>query len=82
MAQLELVIGGYLLASATLLITGARLGHLLGYRTMFLAGVAVFGAASLVCGLAGDPTVLVAARVVQGVGGALAFPQVLTAIQA
>jgi MFS family permease len=81
-AQLELVIAGYLLASAMLLTTSARLGHMLGYRTMFLAGVGVFGAASLVCGLAGDATVLIGARVIQGVGGALAFPQVLTAIQA
>lgn len=81
-AQLELVIAGYLLASATLLITGARLGHLLGYRMVFLAGVAVFGAASLVCSLAGAPGVLLGARVAQGVGGAAAFPQVLTAIQA
>jgi len=80
-AQLELVISGYLLASATLLITGARLGYLLGYRRLFLAGVAVFGAASLACGLAPDPALLIGARVVQGIGGALAFPQVLTSIQ-
>ncbi|MGH3503986.1 MAG: MFS transporter [Nocardioidaceae bacterium] len=78
--QLELVIGGYLLASAALLITGARLGHLHGPRRVFLLGVGVFGAASLACGLAPDPGVLIAARVVQGVGGALAFPQVLTGI--
>src|SRR6266568_191698 len=80
-AELELVIGGYLLASAALLITGARLGYLRGYRRVFLAGLGVFGAASLACGLAPDPVVLVAGRVVQGIGGALAFPQVLTGIQ-
>src|SRR5919204_2575446 len=80
-AELELVIGGYLLASATLLITGARLGYLRGYRRVFLAGLGVFGAASLACGLAPDPGVLVAGRVMQGIGGALAFPQVLTGIQ-
>lgn len=79
--QLELVIGGYLLASATLLITGARLGHLRGPRRLFLLGVSVFGAASFACGLAPDPGLLIAARVLQGVGGALAFPQVLTGIQ-
>jgi len=80
-AQLELVIDGYLLASAALLITGARLGSMLGYRRVFLTGLSGFGAASLACGLAPDPLVLVAARVIQGVGGALAFPQVLTAMQ-
>jgi MFS family permease len=80
-AELELVIGGYLLASATLLITGARLGYLHGYRRVFLTGLGVFGAASLACGLAPDPVVLVAGRVMQGIGGALAFPQVLTGIQ-
>jgi predicted MFS family arabinose efflux permease len=80
-AAAQLVIGGYLLASASLLITGARLGQMLGYRDVFLTGVAVFGLASLACGLADDAAVLIAARVVQGVGGALAFPQVLSAIQ-
>jgi MFS family permease len=80
-AQLELVIGGYLLASATLLITGARLGYLCGYRRVFLVGAALFGLASLGCGLAPNPMTLIVARVVQGIGGALAFPQVLTAIQ-
>jgi predicted MFS family arabinose efflux permease len=80
-AALELVIDGYLLASATLLITGARLGYMFGYRRVFLIGVGVFGAASLACGLAPDPVVLVVVRVIQGVGGALAFPQVLTALQ-
>src|SRR5262245_25842402 len=80
-AQLELVISGYLLASAALIITGARLGAMWGYRRVFLAGVGLFGAASLACGLAPDPVVLVAARVIQGIGGALAFPQVLSGIQ-
>src|SRR5260370_37044556 len=45
-AELELVIGGYLLGSAALLITGARLGYLRGYRPVFLAGLGVVGAAS------------------------------------
>jgi len=80
-AQLELVISGYLLASAMLIITGARLGYLRGCRPVFLAGLGIFGAASLACGLAPDASVLIAARVVQGIGGALAFPQVLTSIQ-
>jgi predicted MFS family arabinose efflux permease len=80
-AQLELVISGYLLASASLIVIGARLGYLYGCRPVFLTGLGVFGAASLACGLAPSPTVLIAARVLQGVGGALAYPQVLTGIQ-
>lgn len=80
-AALELVIGGYLIAFAVLLITGARLGQTHGYRRIFLLGVGVFSLASLLCGLAPSPIVLVLARVVQGAGAALMFPQTLTGIQ-
>ena len=54
-AELELVIGGYLIAFAMLLITGARLGQTHGYRRVFLLGVGVFTGASLPCGLAPGP---------------------------
>jgi MFS family permease len=80
-AALELVISGYLIAFAVLLITGARLGQTYGYRRVFAAGVATFTLASLLCGLAPDAAVLVAARVLQGAGAALMFPQTLTGIQ-
>ena len=80
-AELELVIGGYLVAFAVLLITGARLGQTHGYRRMFLAGIAVFTGASALSGLAPTPAVLIAARVLQGAGAALMFPQTLTGIQ-
>jgi EmrB/QacA subfamily drug resistance transporter len=80
-AELELVIGAYLIAFAVLLITGARLGQTYGYRRMFMTGLAVFGCASLACGLAPVPAVLVIARVLQGAGAALMFPQTLTGIQ-
>ena len=80
-AELELVIGGYLVAYAVLLITGARLGQTHGYRRIFVLGVSVFVTASLLCGVAPDPIVLIAARVLQGAGGALMFPQALTGIQ-
>ncbi|KAA8880593.1 MFS transporter [Nocardia colli] len=80
-AALELVIGGYLVTFAALLITGARLGEIYGFRRVFLTGLAVFGVASLACGLAPNPAVLVLARAVQGVGAALMFPQTLTGIQ-
>jgi hypothetical protein len=80
-AELELVVGGYLIAFAVLLITGARLGQTHGYRRVFLLGASVFTAASLLCGLAPGPIVLIAARVLQGAGAALMFPQTLTGIQ-
>jgi MFS family permease len=77
----ELVIGGYLVAYATLLITGARLGETYGYRRLFLIGLTVFGLASLAGGLAPDAAVLVAMRVLQGAGAALMYPQTLSGIQ-
>lgn len=80
-AELELVVSGYLLASATLFITGARLGQMRGYRRIFLLGLAIFGLASLACGLAPSPAALIVARLAQGVGGALLIPQILTGIQ-
>jgi len=80
-AVLELVISGYLVAFAVLLITGARLGQTHGYRRLFLAGIGTFSLASLLCGLAPDADALVGARVLQGAGAALMFPQTLTGIQ-
>lgn len=80
-SELQLVISGYVLAYAMLLITAARLGDMYGYRRLFLIGLGVFTAASLVCGLAPDAIVLILARVVQGTGAALMVPQVLTGIQ-
>src|SRR5205823_6468373 len=78
---LELVVGGYLIAFAVLLITGARLGQTHGYRRVFLLGAGLFTAASLLCGLAPNAIALVLARVAQGFGAALMFPQTLTGIQ-
>jgi MFS family permease len=79
--DLELVVAGYMLAYAALLITGARLGALYGYRRVFLIGLVLFTLASLACGLAFTAAELVVARIVQGVGAALMVPQVLTGIQ-
>jgi MFS family permease len=78
---LELVVGGYLIAFAVLLITGARLGQTYGYRRVFTLGVGLFTVASLLCGLAPTPMALVFARILQGFGAALLFPQTLTGIQ-
>ena len=80
-AMQQLVLSGYLLALASLIVTGARLGDLFGHRRLFRWGLAVFTVASLACGLAPTPGVLVAARVVQGAGAALLVPQVFSLIQ-
>ncbi|QDZ15617.1 MFS transporter [Humibacter ginsenosidimutans] len=79
-ALLQLMISGYVLVFAVLLVPGARLGHLYGIRRTFLVGVAAFTIASLACGLAVAPWMLLAARVAQGAGAALAVPQVLAGI--
>src|SRR2546429_2480689 len=80
-AGLQLVIAGYVITYAVLVVTGARLGDIVGHRTMFLFGVALFTLASLGCGLAGSTGLLVALRFVQGVGAAAMIPQVLSLIQ-
>jgi MFS family permease len=79
--ELELIVSGYTLAYAMLLVTSARLGEARGYRRMFLAGLAGFTLASLACGLAPSATVFVAARVAAGAAAALMTAQVLTGIQ-
>lgn len=80
-ADLQLIVAGYTVSYAVLLITGARLGDLLGHRRVFLGGLALFTVASLACGLAGDTVQLIAFRLLQGVGAALMIPQVLSLIQ-
>jgi EmrB/QacA subfamily drug resistance transporter len=76
------VFNGYLLAYAVLLITAGRLGDVFGPRNLFAVGLVVFTAASAACGLSHDATQLIAARVVQGIGGALLAPQSLTILAA
>jgi len=76
------VFNGYTLAFGGLLLLGGRAGDLLGRRRMFTFGVVVFTAASLLGGLATASWWLVAARVLQGVGGAMASPNVLALIMA
>jgi MFS family permease len=81
-AVLELVVAGYGVAYAVLLVLGGRLGDLFGRRRLFLGGMAAFGLTSLACGLAPDAWSLVAARVAQGASAAAMLPQVLATIQA
>jgi MFS family permease len=80
-AGLQLVIAGYTIAYAMLLITGARLGGMFGATRVFLAGLAVFTVASLAAGLAVSTGMLVVFRLVQGTGAALMVPQVISIIQ-
>lgn len=80
-ATLQLIVAGYTIAYAMLLITGARLGAVLGRRTLYLTGAAVFTLASLGCGLASTGLELIAFRCVQGAGAALMVPQIMSVIQ-
>jgi EmrB/QacA subfamily drug resistance transporter len=76
-ANLAWVVNAYLIAFGGLLLLAGRLGDLFGRRRVFMVGLAIFTVASLLCGLASSPEVLVAARFVQGVGGALTSAVVL-----
>src|SRR5579862_670158 len=78
---LEWVIAAYALAFGGLLLLGGRSGDLFGRRRMFVIGVAIFTGASLLGGLAPNSAMLIAARVAQGVGGAIASPTALALIQ-
>jgi len=75
--ELELVIAGYGVAYAALLVVGGRLGDRYGRHRLFLGALVGFVVASAVCGLAPTVGVLIAARIVQGATAALLIPQVL-----
>jgi EmrB/QacA subfamily drug resistance transporter len=81
-AGLQWILNGYTLTLASLILIGGSLGDRFGRRRVFLVGVVWFAAASLLCGLAPTATTLVAARALQGVGGALLTPGSLAIIQA
>ncbi len=76
--QILWVLNAYILVYAVLLITAGRLGDMFGPRNLFAAGMALFVLASAFCGLAQDTNQLIAARAVQGVGGAMLTPQTLS----
>jgi EmrB/QacA subfamily drug resistance transporter len=79
-AQIEAVIAIYLIAYATLVVTGGRLGDIYGTRNVFLAGVLGFTVTSLWCGLARSGLELIIARLAQGATAALMVPQVLATL--
>jgi MFS family permease len=77
-SAIEWVVAGYAISTAVLLVTGGRLGDQFGRRRVFALGMALFVVTSAACALAPDAAVLVAARVVQGVGAALMAPNILS----
>jgi EmrB/QacA subfamily drug resistance transporter len=81
LAQLQWITNGYLLSLAGLILLGGSLGDRFGRRRVFVVGTVWFAVASLACGIAPTPGVLIAARVVQGAGAALLTPGSLAMIQ-
>ena len=81
LSGLQWIITGYTLALAALVLLGGALGDRYGRRRVFLIGVIWFAAASILCGLAPTTELLIAARVLQGIGGALLTPGSLSLIQ-
>jgi EmrB/QacA subfamily drug resistance transporter len=81
LAELQWVTNGYLLSLASFILLGGSLGDRFGRRRIFVVGTIWFAAASLLCGTAPTPEVLIAARVLQGVGAALLTPGSLAMIQ-
>jgi EmrB/QacA subfamily drug resistance transporter len=80
-SQIQWVLAGYQLAFAVTLITGGRLGDIFGRKRLFMIGMAGFTLASALCGLAQSPGMLIGSRVLQGLMGAVMFPQTLSVIQ-
>src|SRR5919204_3583704 len=81
-AELEWVVSGYMLAFAAALIVAGSFGDLLGRKRVFVAGIAVFGLASLGASIAQSPGELIAARGFQGVAAAAMIPQLLGSFRA
>jgi DHA2 family methylenomycin A resistance protein-like MFS transporter len=79
-AGLQWVVDAYALTFAAILLTGGYIGDRFGARRTYLAGIVIFAMASLACGLAADAAMLIAARVLQGIGAAAMLPCSLTLI--
>src|SRR4030095_14407607 len=80
-SQIQWVLAGSRLAVAGMLITGGRLGDIFGRKRLFMIGMAGFTLASALCGLAQSPGMLIGSRILQGLMGAIMFPQILSVIQ-
>src|SRR4051794_19396308 len=82
LAALAWIVNGYTLTLAAFILVGGTLGDRFGRRRVFVIGIAWFAVASLLCGLAPNVVTLVAARALQGIGGALLTPGSLAILQA
>jgi EmrB/QacA subfamily drug resistance transporter len=78
--NLTWVMNGYLITFGGFLLLAGRMGDLVGRKKVFLTGLVMFTAASVLCGVAGDQTLLIAARLLQGIGGAVASAVILAII--
>ncbi len=78
MSELQWIVDAFVLALASLLLTGGTLGDMFGRRKAFMTGVALFTGGSVMCALAPSTGVLIAARLLQGVGGAVMLPSTLS----
>lgn len=79
--SVQWILASYSLAFGVALVPAGRLGDIVGRRTLFIAGIAVFGASSLLGGLASDPSLVIIARLLQGLGAGTLNPQVLGLLQ-
>jgi EmrB/QacA subfamily drug resistance transporter len=79
-ASLTWVVNAYLITYGSFVLLAGRIGDLVGRKRVFLSGIFLFTAASVLCGFAGDPTVLVVARFLQGIGGAASAGVILALI--
>lgn len=78
--ELSIVVDSYLVAFAGLLLLGGRLADVLGGRRVFLAGIVIYIAASVLCAFSGSVELLIAGRIVQGVGAAMVTPSALSIV--
>ena len=82
LSELQWTVNAYALTFAVLMLTGGKLADFLGRRRVFIAGLSIFTASSLACGLASSGEMLIAGRTVQGIGAALMMPATLSIISA
>src|SRR5437764_8278497 len=78
--NLTWVMNGYLITFGGFLLLAGRMGDLVGRKKVFLAGLVLFTAASMLCGVSGNQTMLIVARLLQGIGGAIASSVILAII--